>query len=142
MHRVDFYILNTDSSTQRMQFAAKLGEKAFNQGMKTLYWLDQAEEAEAFSQILWTLRPESFLAHEVTQDQPTGTSPICIYYGAHLPSLQEYSYLVNLSRFPPKGISPDRAAEVVIQSPKVLQITRTRYAYFKSVCENVFTHKM
>src|SRR5690554_5975871 len=65
MTGIDFYVLPSDSLQRRLEFACQLTETAVNAGHRVLLAVDDQDSAEQLDQLLWTLKPESFLPHRV-----------------------------------------------------------------------------
>jgi DNA polymerase III subunit chi len=83
--RVDFYVLDEASSAGRLKLACRLAEKAYLAAQIALIWHTDAQELEAFDDLLWTFMDGSFVPHEMlragtaVEDAPvllsTGTLP-------------------------------------------------------------------
>jgi DNA polymerase-3 subunit chi len=68
MARVNFYLLPQQQESARRQFACRLAEKLWRQGLRVQVQLASAEEAQELDQLLWSFSAESFLPHHL-QDQ-------------------------------------------------------------------------
>ncbi len=125
MARIDFYILQSASWEARLNFAAKLCQKALQNDLSTLIWMDNRDYAAQLNELLWTSPPESYLPHALA---PTTTPypPIVIGVEQDQPSYRQL--LIQLSEEShPNWPNFERCAEIVIQAPDVLSSTRQRY---------------
>ena len=125
MARIDFYILQSASWEARLHFAAKLCHKALQNSLSTLVWLDNRDYAAQLDKLLWHSPPESYLPHAIAPP-PEPLPPILISVAQDQPQYRQL--LIHLSENPhPQWQSFERCAEIVIQTPEVLNITRQRY---------------
>lgn len=140
MTRIDFYILQAHTEQERMHLAARLCDKAFKQGMKVMLLTTDPQAEQQLSEVLWQYRPESFLPHASAAVADADT-PIVISSGADQ-SLQ-HDFLINLSQGVPAMFSRFvRLAEIVVQVPETLAVTRRNFAYYKARGYPVATHKL
>lgn len=140
MTRVDFYILQADQEQARYQFVARLCEKACRQNFKVLILAPTEQVLATLDDLLWTFRPESFVPHS-----PLGPDkhacPVALTLGQD--DSGHHDLLINLDSSVPRIFSRfQRLAEVVVQSPAILQATREHYGFYKDRGYPVYTHKL
>ena len=56
MQRVDFYILDSADARERLKFACRVIEKAFEAEQRVLVCFDSDADAGSFDDLLWTSR--------------------------------------------------------------------------------------
>ena len=72
MAEVSFYILPSESTQERYEFACKLIEKAYRSGCFCYVLTDNAEQSQKIDDLLWTFRAGSFIPHQIyTGELPT-----------------------------------------------------------------------
>lgn len=140
MTHVDFYILSATSAAERVQFAVRLCDKAFKQGLQVMLITADEHTATEISQQLWQLKPESFLPHTPAELADDDT-PIVISSGAD--SATQHGLLINLAHeVPPMFSRFARLAEIVVQHPDTLAATRKHFAFYKARGYPIKTHKL
>jgi DNA polymerase-3 subunit chi len=128
MTRVGFYVVQAADQGQRLQVAARLADKAFQQGHRI--FINAADEAQARSldELLWSFRPASFLPHGLQGQEHSDT--IAIGWGQE--PLDHNDLLINLQLdIPPFFSRFQRVAEVVTQDPDSLQALRESWKFYK-----------
>lgn len=138
MTKVDFYILQESSAEARWHFTCRLVDKALRSGHRVLITADTQQEVQRLDDLLWTFKPETFIAHAVfdphTQVEPAVIPAVAIATAAVADHhLHEYrGLLVNLGREVPSWFSRfERLSEVVIQEPEILKNTRAHFSFFR-----------
>jgi len=138
MTQVDFYVLPDTTSDARWLFACRLIEKVQRLGLDILVTLDTQAEAQAFDELLWTFKPESFIPHQLLGER---SAQIDITHAQHPGDHQ--GLLINLRADIPSCFSRfQRVSEVVIQEPQSLAQSRERYGFYKSRSYTIETHKL
>ncbi len=138
MTQVDFYILPETTSEARWLFACRLIEKVQRMDMDILVALDNQQEAEAFDELLWTFKPESFIPHQLMGEK---SGQVDIIFGGD-PGTHE-GLLINLSsQIPDYFPQFKRISEVVVQEPSALELSRKRYSFYKSRGVTLETRKL
>lgn len=139
MTQIDFYVLPETTSEARWLFACRLIDKVHRLGHQVLVALDTKAEAEAFDELLWTFKPESFIPHNILGLGKT--APVEITYSAD--TGEHHGLLLNLSREIPSYFSRfERLSEVVIQEPQALQTSRERFSFYKGRGYPIETRKL
>ncbi|MDZ7923965.1 MAG: DNA polymerase III subunit chi [Marinagarivorans sp.] len=140
MARIDFYILQSASWEARLHFAAKLCHKALQNNLSTLVWLDNRDYAAQLDELLWHSPPESYLPHTLA---PAAEPPTPILISVEQDQPQYRQLLIQLSESPhPQWQSFERCAEIVIQTPEVLNITRQRYRDYSAKGSSPLMHNL
>lgn len=135
--RIDFYVLQSSSIQDRLQFATRLLEKAWLQNCNAVLLAPDSATADALDTLLWQFKPESFIPHS----RVDASAPIVISTDPGLLPLREL--LVNLGPAMPREVERfQRLAEIVIQIPEVLEPTRARYSRYREMGYTVNTHKL
>ena len=138
MTRIDFYVLQAQQAEERLQFAVRLAEKAWQQNCKVLIVAGDTLMAENLDKLLWCIKPESFIPH--SRDLATA-DPVMICLGTNDPPHREL--LINLAPGAPSGFEYfQRVAEIVVQIPEILATTRLHYSHYRERGHNVNTHKL
>ena len=131
MTKVDFYILTSDSDTERLNFCCRLLDKAVRQGNRILVRTRSEQESIELDQRLWDFRPESYIPHAVIHSA-TETSDMPLVISHHYQSDQHHDVLVNLNdQLPDHFAHYKRLAQIVDQQTQRLQQSRQHYSFFK-----------
>lgn len=139
MTRIDFYILPIQQTQGRLDFAARLCEKALRQQLRILVMVNQ-ESLLQLDEALWSFRADAFVPHSSLGAQSPRDSVVLSCGeddGSH------HDLLINLTAV----VSPifsrfTRLAEIVIQEPSILQYTRAHYSFYKERGYPINTHKI
>ena len=128
MTRVDFYVVSAGSPSTRTEVAVRLAEKARSRGHK-LYINAQSEiEADQLDDLLWSMRPASFLPHHIVREGFAGD--IVVGWGQE--PVDHDDVLINLALAPPPFFSRfQRVAEVVNQDPSALEAMRDAWRFYR-----------
>lgn len=135
--RIDFYVLQSSSIEERLHFAIRLTEKAWQQNCSVVLLVADGATAESLDTQLWQFKPESFIPHSRIDTD----APVVISANPELLPLRDL--MINLGPALPQEIERfPRVAEVVIQIPEVLEPTRSRYSRYREMGYTVNTHKL
>jgi DNA polymerase-3 subunit chi len=128
MTRVGFYVVQAADQGQRLQVAARLADKAFQQGHRIFINAADETQARTLDELLWSFRPASFVPHGLHGQEHSDT--IAIGWGQEP---QEHNdLLINLQLdIPPFFSRFQRVAEVVTQDPDSLQALRKSWKFYK-----------
>ena len=127
MSKVDFYILKSSGNSYRNRFACRLTEKAFRLNYSILIKTPNQKVSNEIDTLLWTFRHESFLPHEIVDDNTNKTeSPLTVSHSKKNPIAADL--LINLSEAMPKEHKKfSRNAEIVISDDEAIKKSRQRY---------------
>lgn len=128
MPQVDFYILPTPLPSARLDFACKLGEKAWRLGHRVYIHCADAAQREELDALLWRFKGESFVPHSLAEDDPK--APVTLGIAADAPGQDDL--LINLSTTVP-GFAGQfaRVAEVVVEDPAIRQAARESFRFYR-----------
>jgi DNA polymerase-3 subunit chi len=145
MSRIDFYILEKAATQEeRWRFVCRLVDKAWRSGNRILLLTEDANQAQAMDQLLWTFKPESFIPHQLLDPAQPLAAPVEI--SGQLPTHYvpgEKSLLINLSSKVPQGFERfERVSEIVIQDPEVLKNTREHYSFYRQGGYAIDSHRI
>lgn len=138
MERIDFYVLPSADQREAELFTCRLADKAFNQSHRIFIRTRDREQAEALDELLWTFRQGSFVPHALAE--PQADEPVLI--GEALPT-EASDLLINLaSDLPPGWERFGRLAEIVDQTPQVLEAARQRFRLYRERGLEPHYHKL
>lgn len=141
MAQVDFYILPDDSQQARWLFGCRLVEKAWKLGLGVEVQLDNPSQVQAFDELLWTFKPESFIPHQRLGERRIQVPPLNAEGISQATSGD--LLLLNLSDQQPEDSHRfARLSEVVVQEPGVLAASRARFSTYKQQGHSLNTHKL
>lgn len=147
MPRIDFYVLQSASIEARLEFVVKLCQKALNHNLSTLIHLSDHSQAIQLDALLWSLRPESFIPHALSpipyalSPASSPEPPVMLSTASSVESKGDL--LINLTTQPyTQTQNYERAAEVVIQTPPILEKTRAHYRHYKELGYELHMHQL
>jgi len=128
MTRVGFYVVQAADQAQRMQVAARLADKAFQQGHRIFINAVDESQARSLDELLWSFRPASFLPHGLHGQEHADS--IAIGWGQEPENHNDL--LINLQLNIPRFFSRfARVAEVVTQDPASLEALRESWKFYQ-----------
>ena len=140
MARIDFYVLQHNSSDARLDFAVKLSQKGLSHQLQILIWLEDHAQASTLDAKLWQMQPESYLPHALAPASDPAP-PIMLSVNQDIPNYRQL--LINLHPKPhPNSADFQRLAEIVIQTPEVLAQTRANYRHYQALGHEIFMHNL
>lgn len=142
MPEISFYVLPTESTQERYQFACKLIEKAYRSGFFVYVLTDSIDQSRHIDDLLWTFRAGSFIPHQIFADEiPEIKNTVLI--GANDPPAQWQKTLINLStRCPADFQDFERILEILDNSEETKAWGRQRYKQYQQAGIEITTHKM
>jgi len=128
MTRVGFYVVQAADQGQRLQVAARLADKAFQQGHRIFINAVDETQARSLDELLWSFRPASFLPHGLHGQEHADS--IAIGWGQEPENHNDL--LINLQLNIPRFFSRfARVAEVVTQDPASLEALRASWKFYQ-----------
>jgi DNA polymerase-3 subunit chi len=128
MTRVGFYVVQAAGEEQRLRVAARLVDKAFQQGHRIYLHATGEAQAAALDDLLWRVRPSSFLPHGLCGRE--GSELIAIGWGDEPAGHDDL--LINLQLDIPAFFGRfHRVAEVVTQDPDSLTALRQSWRFYR-----------
>lgn len=137
--KIDFYVLETNSSQKSRYFACQLIEQLYSEHKKDIYvHTSSREEAERFDALLWTYREDSFIPHQLYE---AGKEPVCIQIGHDaLPDAKDF--LLNFHPEVPSFYKQfDHVIEIVFIDALAQQSARERYKQYREQGHTINTIK-
>lgn len=126
--KVEFYVLSSATPEGRLRAACQLATKAWKAGLPVfLRGADEAQCAE-LNQLLWSFRPESFIPHDLHEQDPQ--APVVI--GLDQVPAQSGGVLLNLhTQLSPHLAQFSRVIEIVNQEPQLLALCRENFRLYR-----------
>jgi DNA polymerase III subunit chi len=142
MPEVNFYVLATQSSQERVLFACKLIEKAYRSGVFVYVLTDSVEQSQLIDDLLWTFRAGSFIPHQIyTGELPTLENVVLV--GSSHPPERWRKTVVNLSSLCPQDFQQaERILEILDNNEETKTWGRNRFRLYQQAGIEVTTHKM
>lgn len=144
MTRIDFYVLSTADSIERLHLVCKLAEKAVAHTQKVFIYSQDIAELERLDDALWDFRPLSFVAHTLLPaGNVTSSADVdCVHLSSEAPA-SDRSLLINLDTSVPSFFSRfERTLEVVNTQPEIQSAGRLRYRFYQQRGYPLHHHKM
>lgn len=136
--RVDFYLLSDPEPAAWLRFAARLLGKIVDLKLPALVLCTTEAERETLSALLWSLEPDSFLAHAAIESAIP--APIRLAVGASAASA-DIGCVVNLRAQPqPVTDQVERVAEVVAADESAKAAARERFRRYRAAGAELHTH--
>ncbi len=142
MPEISFYVLATESTQERYQFACKLIEKAYRNGIFAYVLTDSPEQSQLIDELLWTFRAGSFIPHRIYKGElPDINNTVLI--GSNSPPENWQKTVVNLSSQIPQDFQQaERVLEILDNSEETKAWGRQRYRQYQQAGIDITTHKM
>lgn len=138
MERVDFYVLAGHDERERLRFACRVLDKAFEAEQRVLVWLDDAAAVKLFDDLLWTFAQDSFVPHEpLGAESDWEESPVLLSCpGARAGTLLERAppdVVLNVaSSIPPARQGARQVIEVIDADPARREAGRARFRQYRA----------
>lgn len=127
MTRIDFHTNIPDKLT----YACRLARKAYSAGGKLVLLAQDAAQASALNEALWTLSETDFLPHVMAADPLAAQTPI-IVTDSDEAELPHGDMLVNLTRRAPAHVERfQRVFEIISTDEDDAAAGRKRYVAYK-----------
>ena len=132
---ISFYILPDELTEEpqqaRGQFACRLAEKAWRNGVTSHIHLASRDDLKDLDQLLWSFREDSFLPHAVVTDSTLTQEPVSLGI-SDTSFINREGLLINLGNEIPADLSSfSRVAEIVVQDEKILKLARVRFRQYR-----------
>lgn len=130
MPRVDFYILESGASQDRLRLACRLTDKAYHLGHRIYIQAESLDQAQQLDNLLWTFTPGSFLPHGLAPEASAEDHPILI--GCDAEPQGTLNVLINLSAQVPSFFDRfERVIEPVEGGDAGRQVAREHYRFYR-----------
>lgn len=126
--KVEFYVLPTTQSADRLIAACRLAHKAWRAGFMTFIRCSDTEQQVELDELLWTFRRNSFIPHAPYSE--TNQAPVVL--GIDERPQQTDAVLINLHPDISSHLDCfNRVIEIVNQEPEQLQISRQNFVRYR-----------
>ncbi|QOL51602.1 DNA polymerase III subunit chi [Massilia litorea] len=127
MTRIDFHTNIPD----KLAYACRLARKAYSAKAKIVLLAEDAAQAAALNEALWTLSNIDFLPHVMAGDPLASETPIIITDSEEA-ALPHHEMLVNLTRRTPSNVAEfARVFEIISNDELDAAAGRQRYVAYK-----------
>lgn len=141
MTKVDFYLLQDNSSQNRVVFACRLADKAYRLGNRVFIHTESADQTRQLDDLLWTFQQNSFVPHAIYQAAQNNPPPVLLAHNAEPDASNQV--LINLAaEVPPFFSRFERVAELVNQNADIRHQGRSRYSFYKDRGYPLRTHEI
>jgi DNA polymerase-3 subunit chi len=142
MQRVDFYVLEGSDARERLRFACRIIDKAFEAEQRVLVCFDNAAELTSFDDLLWTFAQDSFVPHEpLSAESDWDETPVLLSNG--LAPTMPADVVVNLgSAVPTAAAASVSVIEIIDADASRRQAGRVRYKQYREMGVEPTTHKL
>ncbi len=142
MAEVSFYVLPSESTQERYEFACKLIEKAYRSGCFCYVLTDNAEQSQKIDDLLWTFRAGSFIPHQIYTGELPALEKVILIGSLDVPELWQKT-VINLSSYCPKQVDKiERILEILDNSEATKELGRNRYRHYQQSGIAITTHKI
>ena len=142
MAEVSFYILPSESTQERYEFACKLIEKAYRSGCFCYVLTDNAEQSKKIDNLLWTFRAGSFIPHQLYTGELPAIEKVILIGSLEVPELWKKT-IINLSSHCPNELEKiERILEILNNSETTKEVGRNRYRQYQKSDIDITTHKI
>lgn len=127
MTRIDFHTNIPD----KVSYACRLARKAYAANAKLVLLAEDAAQAAALNEALWTLSDTDFLPHVLAGDPLAAQTPI-IVTASDTDPVPHHDMLINLTRRTPQSFAEyTRVFEIISTDEEDASAGRTRYVAYK-----------
>ncbi len=141
--RVDFYVLKSAAAKPRWTVACRLTEKAYLKDLRVVILSENAADARAVDELLWTFNDRSFVPHQYCEDQQAMAADTPVHVTAALEAVEKADLLINLSDRLPLGLERfARIAEIIDADPERRRLGRERFKSYRELKLALETHQL
>jgi DNA polymerase-3 subunit chi len=141
--RVDFYVLKSAATQQRLAFACRLTEKAYLRDLKVVIVNDTLADAQALDELLWTFNERSFVPHKVCLDEESMDPSTPVHLTVEPSAISSADLLVNLGhRLPEHLLRYARIAEIIDADGERRRLGRERFKAYRDQKFTLETHQI
>jgi len=133
MTRIDFYILDDNTHQAREHFACRLIEKVSQQGHHVFVEPDSTQHAKLLDDLLWSFKPESFVAHALSDSKIANQTSVVIGVEPNITTdINNNDVLINFDTAVPSSFSQySRVVEIVNKKDNSSIDGRIRYKFYQ-----------
>jgi DNA polymerase III subunit chi len=141
--RVDFYVLKSAAAKPRWTVACRLTEKAYLKDLRVVILSENAADAQAVDELLWTFNDRSFVPHQYCRDREPMAADTPVHVTAALEAVGAADLLINLSDRLPVGLERfARIAEIIDADPERRRLGRERFKSYRELKLALETHQL
>lgn len=130
--QIDFYILSNADQQVKMQFACRIVQKAYDQGLKVYLQTENAEHCDQVNEMLWTFSQGSFIPHTICSDNSQDWNDFPVQLGLESDVNLDADLLINLVSRPPRSFQAfHRIADLVGDEPADKAAGRDRFRFYR-----------
>lgn len=142
MAEISFYILPSELTQERDEFACKLIEKAYRSGCFCYVLTDNAAQSQKIDDLLWTFRAGSFIPHQIYTGELPALEKVILIGSLDVPEVWQ-KIVINLSSYCPKQFDNiERILEILDNSEATKELGRNRYRQYQQSDITITTHKI
>jgi len=142
MAEISFYILPSELTQERDEFACKLIEKAYRSGCFCYVLTENAAQSQKIDDLLWTFRAGSFIPHQIYTGELPALEKVILIGSLDVPELWQKT-VINLSSYCPKQFDNiERILEILDNSEATKELGRNRYRQYQQYDITITTHKI
>jgi DNA polymerase III subunit chi len=141
MPKIDFYLIIEQTENERLRFACRLLDKAYQQNHQVYVHVANESDANTFNNLLWTFRDISFVPHDLVGGKNSENTPILIGFDNKPENTNDI--LLNLDHQIPDFFTKfERVVEIVSQDKELQKKARENYSYYKEQGFKIETHDL
>lgn len=142
MPEASFYILPSQTLSERYLFACKLIEKAYRSGQFCYVYTDSDQQSQQLDNQLWTFRDNSFIPHQIYEENiPEYEQTILIGTKAAPEKWQKLIFNLS-SKYPDNLTQTERVLEILDNDEELKLAGRHRYRQYKQDGFKMTSHDM
>ncbi len=142
MAEVSFYILPSESTQERYEFACKLIEKAYRSGCFCYVLTDSAEQSRIIDDLLWTFRAGSFIPHQLYTGKLPDFVKVILIGSLNAPENWQKTVINLSSHCPEQFDNIERILEILDNSEAAKELGRNRYRHYQQSGMHITIHKI
>ncbi|PAV24532.1 DNA polymerase III subunit chi [Tamilnaduibacter salinus] len=126
-----FHLIPSPSDQARLQYAARLTEKAWREGDRVCLFCGSDDQAQQADDVLWSFRPDSFLPHALEADAGPGER---VVISCHQPAASEWDTVIVLGdQLPADADRFKRLALIANDDPQTLSSARSHFRQLREM---------
>jgi DNA polymerase-3 subunit chi len=140
MTSIQFYVGRQENPRSRLLLACKLTQKALDHNLHVYIHTDSSATSMQLDELLWTWNDLSFIPHEIA---PSSDPKVKVQLSHDYEPVDNCDYLINLSNEQPDFFGRfNRMAEILDQTPEILDKGRKRYSFYRDRGYELAYHKL
>jgi DNA polymerase-3 subunit chi len=139
--KANFYIFENIDKQQALLYACRLIETAYTNNQTVYVQTNSTEESNLLDTLLWTYRDNSFVPHDIYDENKTNTASVLIGHVAP-PKSMSHAILNVSNHFPNSHQQFTDIIEIIFADPTSQQLARDRYRQYRDSGFELNTHKL